>query len=33
MLSKAGIKHVRALRGGLLAWQEAGLPVDKVAAN
>lgn len=31
LLRKAGHENARALAGGLAAWREAGLPVDKAA--
>jgi rhodanese-related sulfurtransferase len=32
MLRKAGYENASAVTGGLAAWREAGLPVDKKAA-
>jgi rhodanese-related sulfurtransferase len=32
LLQKAGYAKVVAVSGGLTAWREAGLPVDKSAA-
>jgi rhodanese-related sulfurtransferase len=32
LLKKAGYENVRALAGGLAAWREANLPVEKSAA-
>ncbi len=31
-LQKMGYKNVRSIRGGLRAWKEAGLPIEKTAA-
>jgi rhodanese-related sulfurtransferase len=30
LLSEAGVRNTYALRGGLAAWEEAGLPVERV---
>jgi rhodanese-related sulfurtransferase len=32
LLRKAGYENVRSLAGGLAAWREANLPVEKSAA-
>ena len=32
LLKKAGYENVRSLAGGLAAWREANLPVEKSAA-
>jgi rhodanese-related sulfurtransferase len=30
MLSRAGVKNTCAVRGGLAAWEEANLPIERV---
>jgi|GEM_PF-5105433 len=30
MLSRAGVKNTAVLRGGLEAWEAAGLPIERV---